>query len=626
MPDQEPLLSAEQELKAFIERYESLIAKNSDPELRRENKKAGQCWQGVDYADCFIKEPVNWLYPDGREETWAYELMFKGPRGQRAGALLKGVDLEQASNKENYFLLEQIDLLRKLDKIFLYSLSQAIIQKLLKEDQQAIYSINLSLAILVEQSNWLSNFLGDLQVKLRAQDHLSRVIIELPEYDESMLKHLQVDQTTVLRILEFMSQSQLHYAVDDAFSKGFMHIPALRAMGSRIRWVKMDWSYMQKTIRDARTTFQAIFANELQQNMVFVVEGVENDIFKNQLAAMLREEKLERVAIQGHDVGFSKSANARAKRASNTTASAQKTIPKQKPASTISPTQADTIQPSAVSEASAIEQFTRESDKLYQKLKNKIVETIESSYNVIMFLTKQLLNDELERHPHPERHLSQLITDKLLNKDYIEVKDILKGGHEQLKRSSPDDVQKIKEIARLTLPWLYVLSGAKHLLDKGDQGILLDVLSIPAGIDSMAALIMAGIDRREVEWREKNNFPMDKNQISLHLLPEEGMNADVVDVMRKDLYIRIGIPSRIKSKDDQIKSINIQMAHDFAEQGKRYFLICDSAPTKKEELELHNARIQAICKHFPILAVVELDDNLWPRDQIRFNEISELLV
>ena len=93
--------------------------------------------QAVNYPDCIFYEPINWLYPTQngrapREETWALELFFRGPNGERGGQLFA-----QATSDPEKTLL--------LDKIALLSLRQAVLGRLLDEFSTLKLSINVTI-------------------------------------------------------------------------------------------------------------------------------------------------------------------------------------------------------------------------------------------------------------------------------------------------------------------------------------------------------------------------------------------------------------------------------------------------------------------------------------------------
>jgi pyrimidine deaminase RibD-like protein len=258
----------------------------------KENAPEGEA-RSVDYEDCFNYEPINWLYPqkDERDEwleqTWALELFFKGPGGQRGGPMFAAVKEDPEATK-------------RLDQIALLTLRKVLLERLLLEYPGMVFSVNVT-AVTLKDHRWFDVFAEDFREKLLDRDATNRVVFEIQEHPKAILRASGVDGDSFSRRLEVLRSFSLPMALDDTYSEDYVFQTAVDSLEGQIVWQKMDWDYFQTKAHDARSTLCSGIRGALDRGVpLLVIEGVETKAWKSFLwKEMLRGgEYVERVAIQ----------------------------------------------------------------------------------------------------------------------------------------------------------------------------------------------------------------------------------------------------------------------------------------------------------------------------------------
>ncbi|MBF0583456.1 MAG: toll/interleukin-1 receptor domain-containing protein [Magnetococcales bacterium] len=192
--------------------------------------------------------------------------------------------------------------------------------------------------------------------------------------------------------------------------------------------------------------------------------------------------------------------------------------------------------------------------------------------------------------------------------------------------SDPVGIDAIKKTSRLLIPWLYVASR-KMEIEQWEYGSLGDIRTIPAGIMAFAEIVLAGIDNREIAWKEISDplcFP--QGFYGVNLQPEGGFNESTEKYLREDLFKTVKPPAEVSSmgeteKDDAIAR---RIRWLFSEQGIRVYLIV-RVPSG-EAGDRYKEQIERIKRRYPVLAVVMLDTKLMGEHQTLFDEIRSLLL
>lgn len=247
----------------------------------------------VDYGDCYNFEPINFLYGEQtdsgewREETWAMELFFKAPDGQRAGPLLHAVENDS-------------ELTRLLDQVALLTLRDIVIGQLLDRYPSLVFSMNVTLETLMDWP-WFPNFVDELGKQLGQRGARQRVVYEIQEHPHELLKHKGIDEDALHRTMELFRHARAPFAIDDAFVPGYVFQATRDALDGAIVWQKMDWQYFQKKARDARETLVSGIREGQRSPVRLIIEGVENETLKTFLVEKtpLAPEGFCRLSIQG---------------------------------------------------------------------------------------------------------------------------------------------------------------------------------------------------------------------------------------------------------------------------------------------------------------------------------------
>jgi hypothetical protein len=236
------------------------------------------CFNGVcrpvAYEPCYIYEPINWLYvkkgegQNWREETWAFELFFQGPDGERGGALFAAVKDDPVASLT-------------LDKIALLSLRESLLTKLLEKYWNLTFSINVSTATLADE-HWFRNYVDEFTRSLQEKDAIHRVILEIQKHeqkesDQSVQEGSENDQR-----FAFLRFSDMHFALDEVYEPDQVFTITEDNQDGKIAWQKMDWKYFQEKVLKKDKSLKSTLEEGLKnQNIRLVVEGVELDLHKN---------------------------------------------------------------------------------------------------------------------------------------------------------------------------------------------------------------------------------------------------------------------------------------------------------------------------------------------------------
>ncbi|MEO5370722.1 MAG: toll/interleukin-1 receptor domain-containing protein [Magnetococcus sp. DMHC-1] len=283
------------------------------------------------------------------------------------------------------------------------------------------------------------------------------------------------------------------------------------------------------------------------------------------------------------------------------------------------------------------ETFQCDTDKRFKKLMREIAVDLVSSSKVMSELEFWIAKeggDNLSTSTFPlSAKRDDLLTARLINLDFNKVKVVLLKAWEKLfEDGCKNDVVVIEKVSRKLLPWHYVVQLSKDLLidlARGKVGVWDDVLGIPAATTSLAAIILAGLDQRDVVWESLNKFPDGEYGLILSKMMENidiARTDEVLKSLQKGLLSKIEIPKNKGIDDGQVnKMLHSQMVHLFEKERTRYYLICDVHPDRQQDKAYYKKILKEIRKSFPLLAIIELVGSL-DDDQKLFNEIRHLLV
>jgi len=153
------------------------------------------------------------------------------------------------------------------------------------------------------------------------------------------------------------------------------------------------------------------------------------------------------------------------------------------------------------------------------------------------------------------------------------------------------------------------------------------IWGIPAGIITFAEIVMAGIDKRRVEWKDitdRDSFPT--GDFSVSLPPESGISDITENTLREDLLRRVKPPSEITRMTNDVKDDAIARRIKYwFKQGLRTYLMC-WIPRSEEERPQYLTQIKGIQKRYPVLAVITLDRRLMGEHQDLFDDIRRLML
>ncbi|MGH8549831.1 MAG: hypothetical protein ACRERU_14750 [Methylococcales bacterium] len=154
----------------------------------------------------------------------------------------------------------------------------------------------------------------------------------------------------------------------------------------------------------------------------------------------------------------------------------------------------------------------------------RIAQILEESETAIEAVIKGL-NPPLNRAGVDLSILARESARRLLDLDVPEVIKRCKHAHASLsRRKSPGDARVVADLVQLVLPAVYD-HGVIEAVRSRKYDIDAALLELPAGIRTVAEVIMAGADRRQTRFRsDRERFP--EGIYSLPLPPESGFDAD----------------------------------------------------------------------------------------------------
>ncbi|MBB4268002.1 metallophosphoesterase family protein [Roseospira visakhapatnamensis] len=286
-------------------------------------------------------------------------------------------------------------------------------------------------------------------------------------------------------------------------------------------------------------------------------------------------------------------------------------------------------------------EFEREpavSSLLYKKLKDVIAKKMLSSVSAID--TVEAAIAMRDRHSAPRERVKGLV-DSLVQFNFEVGKSVLLDVYRTLESQGDHcGMQAIRAVARLLIPWLYVASRRQDSAGWDQTGwdqagwdnvSLGDIVRIPAGLSTIAEIIMAGIDLRTVSWRstkEPLGFPQGEFQVTAFEFQPEGGIADTTERnLREDLFRLVKAPREAThlpddKKDDSIKRRMVWLLRD---RGIRVYLVVrlDGSDAIRARQTVH---LRAIQDRYPALAILCLDQDLLGPQQDLFDEIRPLLM
>ncbi|GAB0057928.1 5'-methylthioadenosine/S-adenosylhomocysteine nucleosidase [Candidatus Magnetaquicoccaceae bacterium FCR-1] len=278
--------------------------------------------------------------------------------------------------------------------------------------------------------------------------------------------------------------------------------------------------------------------------------------------------------------------------------------------------------------------YQRDTEELMDALKEKIAGLLNAK--VIEMLDtivaeKKNLRKEIS---FASRKRAQEWSDRLVEMNFMDGKELLKQSHEQLSASKEEEsVRIIERISRLLIPWIFVVENANGegvQLAWGRVSVLGSVLVLPVGNDSFAELIMAGLDRREVDWAVIDKYPRGKNARKISIPPEGGTTDTWKENVLADLLKEFRPPHTPKRMSDRKKriAVNFEIEQEFKDSKPRIYFICDDRPENAVDARIYDEHIAWFAREFPSVAIVSLSTNeeVYLRDQKLFTEIRPLLV
>lgn len=263
----------------------------------------------------------------------------------------------------------------------------------------------------------------------------------------------------------------------------------------------------------------------------------------------------------------------------------------------------------------------RNADERFNRLKQMVADELQKSAAVMT-----LLEQPLSSPASVGSERATLLVDALMAAPFDEGKAILLAAWPALGKQS--DRAVIKRISRLLLPFLFV-AGAGMDASPWRKVTLGQIMGVPAGIRTIAEMVMAGLYHREVAWAKVEglrSFP--DGEYCTSFQPEGGIDAVLLTSLRDDLY-RIVRPAgrdpQRLSAEIKDQSINQGLEYWLNQQGIRIYLILEP-PGVSGDQAAYDRQISDVQDTYPLLAILRLDEELMLDHERLFDEIRPLMV
>ncbi|MBF0305957.1 MAG: metallophosphoesterase [Alphaproteobacteria bacterium] len=271
-------------------------------------------------------------------------------------------------------------------------------------------------------------------------------------------------------------------------------------------------------------------------------------------------------------------------------------------------------------ESAAVQQLREDAQARFGKLKQAIVAALDVDDAALKALAALF--------PTPDNEDSTTVVEWLVSLDFLVGKEVLLMAHAALKSArNAVGAATIIKVSRLLIPWLYV-SG--HEIDPVWERVVpgQTLLPIRAGSVTFAEIVMAGLDRREVNWEtlaDPDGFPGGAHARTIRQ-PEGGMTDTTEANLRDDLFGIVKAPWEAAllgdtEKDDAI----LRQLRFFLMQGIRVYLTF-LVPKNSAARTRAVAMLDRIRARYPVLAIIDLDWELRGEHQDFFNEIRHLML
>ncbi|MBF0131185.1 MAG: hypothetical protein HQL75_01185 [Magnetococcales bacterium] len=275
----------------------------------------------------------------------------------------------------------------------------------------------------------------------------------------------------------------------------------------------------------------------------------------------------------------------------------------------------------------------RDIDRLFNELKKKIADILGRCPRVMEALelhldpTSEPISDETAFRNE------DVLTSRLVALEFKKAIEMLSTLHQGfLAAPDKESVHGIEAISRYLLPSRSASGMGMSVPERerlGGQVELGEVVFLPAGDPTLAALIMAGLDSREVVWDStEQDFPVEADTSlpgSLLGQPEIGLSDGFQQNVQADMKKRVQIPSNARTVTNVEAAIREQYRSYFVESGYRHYYICEADPGNPADREIYDKRLDWLAETYPELAIVRLSE--YSVDEQRLvNQIRNLVI
>ena len=240
---------------------------------------------------------------------------------------------------------------------------------------------------------------------------------------------------------------------------------------------------------------------------------------------------------------------------------------------------------------------------------------------------------------------------RLLDLDVPEVVKRCKSAHDELSRHKlADDAHVVSDLIQFVLPAIYD-HGVIEAVRTRKYNVDAALLELPAGIRTVAEIIMAGVDRRKTRFRnDQERFP--EGVYSLPLPPESGFDADGTvfreawhqhidnqfrladaeklreawDDFMISRFAKLEPRARQRHSSEYVEDVADELDYRARTQGKTYYVMID-APSDKEARGAVGHLIRELKMAYPAVVFLQLnDDRTLEREEKRaFRPLCDML-
>jgi hypothetical protein len=287
-----------------------------------------------------------------------------------------------------------------------------------------------------------------------------------------------------------------------------------------------------------------------------------------------------------------------------------------------------------------------------------LIKVLRQSAQAVKALEEQIVELDFEIPACEEKQRTRCLVGRLLDLDIADAIKVCKDARKSLlEEDRLGDAQAISRVIQWVLPAIYDF-GVVETVRSRKFDISTALVALPAGIRTVAEIIMAGVDRRQTEYRSNvgdERFP--EGRYSLPSMPEMGFDPDgdvlkeawhthIIDQFRPESakefrnawhnymtkhFVDTEARARQRKPEQLITLAADELAYQAEEEGKTYYFIVDIPANAAEVVQESQLTLMSVIRElkaqYPAVVFLSLSDDfiLERSERKRYRSLSPML-